>query len=52
MPELPEVETTCRGIEPHIKGAQVKEVIIRQAKLRWLIPLQIVDTLVGQNYQK
>ncbi len=49
MPELPEVETTCRGIEPHIKGAQVKEVIIRQAKLRWLIPLQIVDILVGQT---
>ena len=37
MPELPEVETTRRGIEPHLKGQTVKGVIIRQARLRWPI---------------
>ncbi|MEI8342851.1 MAG: DNA-formamidopyrimidine glycosylase family protein, partial [Verrucomicrobiota bacterium] len=29
MPELPEVETTRRGIEPHVAGARIKELIIR-----------------------
>jgi len=37
MPELPEVETTRRGIIPHIKGQTVSSVIIRQPKLRWPI---------------
>lgn len=34
MPELPEVETTRRGIEPHIKGAKVAEVIVKRSDLR------------------
>ena len=34
MPELPEVETTRRGIEPHVAGAVVREVIIRRMDLR------------------
>lgn len=34
MPELPEVETTCRGIAPHVIGARVAEVIIRRDDLR------------------
>lgn len=37
MPELPEVETTCRGIAPHIEKQSVKKVSIRNAKLRWPI---------------
>lgn len=41
MPELPEVETTRRGIEPYTKGQKVTEVIIRQPQLRWPIPPQI-----------
>ncbi|WP_086934771.1 bifunctional DNA-formamidopyrimidine glycosylase/DNA-(apurinic or apyrimidinic site) lyase [Agarilytica rhodophyticola] len=35
MPELPEVETTCRGIAPHIEQQSVKKVTIRNASLRW-----------------
>lgn len=35
MPELPEVETTLRGISPHILDRQVSDVVIRQPKLRW-----------------
>jgi len=38
MPELPEVETSRRGIEPHILNKKIKDVIIRQHKLRWPIP--------------
>jgi len=34
MPELPEVETTRRGIEPHIAGKTIREVIVRRADLR------------------
>jgi formamidopyrimidine-DNA glycosylase len=34
MPELPEVETTRRGIEPHVLGARIVEVIIRRRDLR------------------
>jgi len=34
MPELPEVETTRRGIEPHVAGVRVSEVIVRRRDLR------------------
>lgn len=34
MPELPEVETTRRGIEPHVRGVRVSEVIVRRRDLR------------------
>ncbi len=38
MPELPEVETTLRGIEPHICGVSIQYVTVRSRKLRWPIP--------------
>ena len=41
MPELPEVETTRRGIAPHILGKQVTGVTIRERKLRWPIPSRL-----------
>lgn len=41
MPELPEVETTRRGIQPHIQGKTVTAVIIRQPRLRWPIPKEL-----------
>lgn len=37
MPELPEVETTCRGLAPIIIGQQIKFVNVRQRQLRYLI---------------
>ncbi len=49
MPELPEVETTRRGIEPHIIGQNIKEVVIRQPSLRWPIPIDIGDKLKNQS---
>ena len=39
MPELPEVETTRRGIEQHLINHTITKVIIRQPKLRWPIPI-------------
>ncbi len=38
MPELPEVETTRRGIEPHLAGAIVQQIIVRHHALRWPVP--------------
>lgn len=38
MPELPEVETTLRGVSPHLVGRKVQEVIVRDKRLRWPIP--------------
>jgi formamidopyrimidine-DNA glycosylase len=48
MPELPEVETTRRGIAPYIEGQTVKSIIIRQAKLRWDVPDSLHE-LEGQQ---
>lgn len=41
MPELPEVEVSKMGITPHIKGETIAEIIVRQPKLRWLIPHEL-----------
>ncbi len=38
MPELPEVETTLRGISPHVLGQRIAEVIVRRFDLRQPIP--------------
>jgi len=43
MPELPEVETTRRGIEPHVTGARIVEVIIRRHDLRQAVPEDIIS---------
>ncbi len=48
MPELPEVETTRRGIEPHLLGRRVSAVVIRQRQLRWPIPPVLEHALPGQ----
>lgn len=48
MPELPEVETTLRGIAPWLQGYVIEGVTIRQPSLRWPIPKEIA-CLVGQT---
>lgn len=45
MPELPEVETTRRGIEPWVVGRILSRVEIRNSALRW--PVQCPTELVG-----
>ncbi len=47
MPELPEVETTRRGIEPHLVGARVRAITVRQKQLRWPVPDTLVENIVG-----
>lgn len=48
MPELPEVETTRRGIEPHCKGRTVRQLIVRDARLRWPVPADLPALVRGQ----
>jgi formamidopyrimidine-DNA glycosylase len=47
MPELPEVETTCRGIAPHIIGQRITRVVVRERRLRHLIPRQFAARVTG-----
>lgn len=47
MPELPEVETSRRGITPHILGKIFKHIIIRQSQLRWPVPHSLTTCLPG-----
>lgn len=49
MPELPEVETSRRGISPHIINQKVTKVSVRQPKLRWPIPEELAELLVGKT---
>ena len=48
MPELPEVETTRRGVEPHSLGRVVSHVRVRQPRLRWPVPADLAERLQGQ----
>ncbi len=41
MPELPEVETTRRGIAPHLVGNCVEKLTIHNANLRWPVPTDV-----------
>lgn len=50
MPELPEVETTKRGIAPHVEGREIREVIVRESRLRTPVPKDLVDRLVGARF--
>lgn len=47
MPELPEVETTRRGIAPHIEGRALRAVVVRQPRLRWPVPTTALEALRG-----
>jgi formamidopyrimidine-DNA glycosylase len=49
MPELPEVETTRRGIAPHLEGRRIAAVTLRRADLRWPIPPEVSALLPGQR---
>lgn len=48
MPELPEVETTRRGIEPHLAGHVIERVTVHEPRLRWPVP-DTVQRLVGER---
>ena len=49
MPELPEVETTRRGLLPHVAGRRIEHVLLRRADLRWPIPREVEELLPEQR---
>ena len=49
MPELPEVEVTRLGIQPHIEGRRVSAVKIIDGRLRWPVPTTLIKSLPGQR---
>jgi formamidopyrimidine-DNA glycosylase len=48
MPELPEVETSRRGIEPHLIGQEIVDITIRERRLRWPVSEDVDARLPGQ----
>jgi formamidopyrimidine-DNA glycosylase len=48
MPELPEVETTRRGLEPHLLGRRVTKIIVRNPNLRWPVSPELAVRLPGR----
>lgn len=48
MPELPEVETTRRGLEPHVVGKAISAFEVRESRLRWPIESGVGSRLEGR----
>jgi len=49
MPELPEVETTRRGIEPAVLSHTIDRIIVREPRLRWPVPRDLPALLSHQR---
>lgn len=52
MPELPEVETTCRGVQPHVEGRALTALVVRNARLRLPVPDDLAERLVGRDLRR
>lgn len=48
MPELPEVETTLRGIAPHLQGKRIEQLLVRERRLRYPVSAEAEDQVRGQ----
>jgi formamidopyrimidine-DNA glycosylase len=49
MPELPEVETVCRGLAPYLVGARIENVVLSSYRLRFEYPQGFVQSLIGRT---
>src|SRR5512143_3976386 len=49
MPELPEVETTRRGLAPYVVGRSIASVQVREPRLRWPVSKTLPIALAGQR---
>ena len=52
MPELPEVETVRRGIEPAMLGRIIEQAEVRRPDLRWPLPPRMSDRLTGSRVER
>jgi formamidopyrimidine-DNA glycosylase len=48
MPELPEVETTRLGLVPLVVGRRIRDVVVRERRLRWPVPRDLASRLKGR----
>ncbi|MFP5403573.1 MAG: bifunctional DNA-formamidopyrimidine glycosylase/DNA-(apurinic or apyrimidinic site) lyase [Gammaproteobacteria bacterium] len=51
MPELPEVETTRRGLLPRLEGRRLRRIVVRNPHLRWPVPDDLEARLAGRTLQ-
>ena len=51
MPELPEVETTLRGVAMHVEGQRIEAIVVRQPQLRWPVPGEVMQA-IGQRVNR
>jgi formamidopyrimidine-DNA glycosylase len=51
VPELPEVETTRRGIAPHITGRRIEKLAVHDRRLRWPVSRALPEWAQGQTIQ-
>jgi formamidopyrimidine-DNA glycosylase len=49
MPELPEVETTRRGLVPRVVGARVAGLMVYDGRLRWPVPGGLAQAIAGRR---
>jgi formamidopyrimidine-DNA glycosylase len=47
MPELPEVETTRRGLAPYLTGNTIEKLVVRDRRLRWPVAKQLARRVGG-----
>ncbi|MEM9754623.1 MAG: bifunctional DNA-formamidopyrimidine glycosylase/DNA-(apurinic or apyrimidinic site) lyase [Pseudomonadota bacterium] len=52
MPELPEVETVRRGLEPAMAGAAIARADVRRPDLRWPLPARLAERLTGARVNR
>jgi len=52
MPELPEVETTRRGIAPHVTGRRVVRIDVYDSRLRWPVPADLDARMRGRTIDR
>lgn len=52
MPELPEVETTRLGLVPRVVGRRIRDVVVREGRLRWPVPRDLGSRLRGARVRE
>jgi len=52
VPELPEVETTRRGIEPHVVGRRISRLLVHERRLRWPVDPKLAAAVAGSAIRR
>ena len=53
MPEMPELETIKRSLEPHIKGKRIKRIsLLLERQIKWPTPGEFVYRLLFHNIKE